>query len=407
MSQRALAFPGCSAAYIARIESGDRRPSLQVVRELARRLGVDEDYLAWGRGRRREDELVEAEVALRLGDAELAERLYRVALTRESSSAERGRALAGLGQLAWQRDDPVGAIGYLEEALGLLGDRFVEHPELGDTLGRAYTTVPDMARSIEIFERYLTALKERQDFFGTVRFSVLLANALMDDGELTRAQGLLESALADAEGAGDPFTLARVYWSQSRLYEHRGEYDAAARYARGALELLEATDHTEYLGRAHQLLAYIEAERGNAEEALELARRSRELMGDAASEFELVRTTMTEARALAQLGERERAASLAMEAAGLLPGLHPVNAGRNYALLAGILEEIGDRGRSLELYELAIELLEPHWNPFLPETCARYAELLESEGRRDEAFEVLRGAVRRQAEWSRQRDVPA
>ncbi|HXF98660.1 MAG TPA: helix-turn-helix transcriptional regulator [Gaiellaceae bacterium] len=49
LSQRELAFPGCSPAYISRIERGQRTPSLQVLRELARRCGVSERFLAWGR----------------------------------------------------------------------------------------------------------------------------------------------------------------------------------------------------------------------------------------------------------------------------------------------------------------------------------------------------------------------
>jgi transcriptional regulator with XRE-family HTH domain len=49
MSQRELAFPGCSAAYISRIERGERIPSLQVMRELAGRIGIGEAELAYGR----------------------------------------------------------------------------------------------------------------------------------------------------------------------------------------------------------------------------------------------------------------------------------------------------------------------------------------------------------------------
>lgn len=48
LSQRKLAFDGCSPAYISRLESGDRIASLQVLRELGRRLGVSADYLATG-----------------------------------------------------------------------------------------------------------------------------------------------------------------------------------------------------------------------------------------------------------------------------------------------------------------------------------------------------------------------
>jgi transcriptional regulator with XRE-family HTH domain len=49
ISQRELAFPGCSAAYISRIERGERIPSLQVMRELARKVGISEAELAYGR----------------------------------------------------------------------------------------------------------------------------------------------------------------------------------------------------------------------------------------------------------------------------------------------------------------------------------------------------------------------
>src|SRR5918994_6056845 len=81
LSQRQLSFPGCSPAYISRIESGDRIPSLQLLRELGRRLGVTEDYLATGHERHEESaRLVEAELALRLDELDLAAQLYEEAL---------------------------------------------------------------------------------------------------------------------------------------------------------------------------------------------------------------------------------------------------------------------------------------------------------------------------------------
>jgi transcriptional regulator with XRE-family HTH domain len=67
MSQRALAFPGCSAAYISRIERGERIPSLQVLRELATRTGVSETSLAYGK------ESLAPDVARRVQEAEAAE----------------------------------------------------------------------------------------------------------------------------------------------------------------------------------------------------------------------------------------------------------------------------------------------------------------------------------------------
>ena len=47
-SQRQLAFPGCSSAYISRLEAGQRVSSLQLLRKIAAKLAVDEEFLATG-----------------------------------------------------------------------------------------------------------------------------------------------------------------------------------------------------------------------------------------------------------------------------------------------------------------------------------------------------------------------
>ncbi len=86
LSQRELAFPGCSAAYISRIERGERVPSLQVMRELARRIGVTEGELAYGR---RE---LHPEVAQQLRTLEDVEV--------RGTKAEKARAYAALGRAA-------------------------------------------------------------------------------------------------------------------------------------------------------------------------------------------------------------------------------------------------------------------------------------------------------------------
>src|SRR5918992_5776260 len=83
LSQRQLAFQGCSPAYISRIEAGDRIPSLQLLRELGRRLGVSEDYLATGNSAPSPHfTLLEAELTLRLDDLDRAGTLYAEAIDR-------------------------------------------------------------------------------------------------------------------------------------------------------------------------------------------------------------------------------------------------------------------------------------------------------------------------------------
>src|SRR3954463_6166281 len=71
ISQRSLAAPGVSYAYISRIEAGERQPSTKALRQLAPKLGVSVEYLETGSDLRdqeqRELRLADAELALRLG----------------------------------------------------------------------------------------------------------------------------------------------------------------------------------------------------------------------------------------------------------------------------------------------------------------------------------------------------
>src|SRR5438093_645093 len=133
LSQRQLAFDGCSPAYICRIEAGDRIPSLQVVRELARRLGVSEEHLTNGTEQRR-SLLDEAEIALRLDDVDEATRLFEQELLEATDPQQRSRALEGLGQLALRRGEPREATTLFETALVVKDQEACERPALAENL---------------------------------------------------------------------------------------------------------------------------------------------------------------------------------------------------------------------------------------------------------------------------------
>lgn len=394
LSQRQLSFPGCSPAYISRIESGERIPSLQLLRELGRRLGVSEDYLATGSedgGGVLAGTLLEAEVALRLENLALAERLYEEML---HSGAGIPDAHAGLGQVAHRRGDPHKAIEHFEAALSLYGDAEAAHPDLADSLGRAYAMVGEMESAIAVFERCLAAAERDDDVLKTIQFAVLLGHALIDSGNLGRAEEVLGQALALGKDSQSPSVRAQLLWTQSRLHAERNDAEGAARYARRALELLRLTEDTYRTARAYQLLAYIENDRGNAETALSLLEEGRPLLETSANPLERAQYRLEEARALAKLERKEEAAALAMEISGAIAGAHPEDAARSYTVLAEVYEDLGDRSRALELYELAAELLEPG-NPsrFLIEVYARMADLFEAGGRRQEAYEQMKKAV--------------
>jgi tetratricopeptide (TPR) repeat protein len=391
LSQRGLARGICTPAYISRLEKGERIPSLQLLRRLAERLGANADELAAGT-RPAEDPLLDAELALRLGASDQAERAFRSAL----DTGDRGlrmRALRGLGELAFERGEHREAITLLEEAAGEAQDPLA----VADPLGRAYALGGELESAIAVFERALEAARASDDPIETLRFAVLLANALIDANGFGRAAALLGEAIASTAESHDPLILARLWWSQSRLHEKQNDPDTAARYARRALAALELTEHTTYTARAHQVLAHIELNRGRSTEALAILETGYPLIERSGNRYDRGLFRLEQARAYAQLGQQEEAAGIALEASTLFSDASPGDAARAYAFVADVFAGLGDRARALELYELADEL-GPADGRLRRDIAARRAELLEQEGRKDEALELLKQAMRLDSE---------
>ena len=394
LSQRQLAFPGCSAAYISRLEAGQRVASLQLLRKIAAKLGADEEYLATGIARERPQlgELVEADVALRMDDLDKARDLYERALETSADPRARAEALGGLGRLALRHGDPSQAVDAIEEALRLAPTIASASPGLTRTLGKAYAEKGELESAIGVFELGATTAADAGDALEQNRCEIALANAHIDSGNFGSAEELLGGALARAGQVVDPAQRARIYWSQSRLHTLKGNQDVAARYARKTLELLELGEDAYETACAHQLLAFIANERGRGEEALVEVERGLALLGNEGRPVESAQFRIEEARALVLLGRHQEAAAAAMAVQGLLGDAEPDDAGRAYTVLGDVYRQVGDTARAREIWELAAELLEREPNPYVGDVYERLGTLLEEEGRTEEALQMLKRA---------------
>ena len=182
LSQRSLAMPGCSSAYISRLEAGDRVPSLQLLRKLAQKLGVDEEYLARGVSRVQETppELVEAEVARRLGDVRFAIARYQAVLETTSISAARDQAARRLAEFR--------------------GETAAEEEQLPVVLGG----LEDPEQRARVLWRHSRALLDAGDREGAARYArdALALLEYAEDRELARTQDLALARPPDRELAG-------------------------------------------------------------------------------------------------------------------------------------------------------------------------------------------------------------
>jgi tetratricopeptide (TPR) repeat protein len=393
LSQRRLSFRGCSPAYISRIESGGRTPSLQLLRELGTRLGVTESWLATGKAFSTDALLRDAEVALRLDEFERAEELYREALEESGRDVSaRARGLEGLGQLALRRGKPRDAVDFIWKALETEEVEPEDRPGAAESLARAHAALGELARAISVLEKCVARYTDQPLLF--VRFSALLGAALTDSAEFSVAERVILAALEKGRELEDPQSRARLLWSQSKLLMEQGRSVEAEDFAMRTLETLRLTEDAFSIALILQTLAYLRLELGRPDEALDLLDEGWPTIANMGNPLEQTQYRIERARALAATGAYEEAADIAMECVSALGDAHRVDAGRALVTLGEVFEAVGEPERAREIYELAIEGLEQQPpGRYLVKAYKQLGNLLRSLGRTDEALELFDRAL--------------
>jgi transcriptional regulator with XRE-family HTH domain len=399
LSQRELASPGVSYAYISRIEAGARRPSVKALRQLARKLGVSVEYLETGSDLRDVDErelrLADAELELRLandpskGFDVVRQILDESTAAGDSASALRARVAIGLAEA--RAGNNAAAVERLETAIdsGLLDPS--RRPDVYATLGQSYAALGQPQRAVELFEDCLARVAEGspEDTTTQVRFSTYLSYALSDMGELGRAEGVLEAALAQADQVADAYTRVRLYWSLARLNEIRNQPAAALEYIRRAIALLEVTEDTLHLARAHLLCGTIMISQGKAREAGAQFAAAERMFGPKPDPLDLANLRSDQAKRAVLLQQPKEAERLAREALELLGEDHPAERGVALAILAEALAE-QENPEADQTFKNAVQLIDEHGRQVeKADTYRSWAHYLRKAGRESEALDVL------------------
>ena len=402
LSQRELATPGVSYAYISRIEAGTRQPSVKALRKLARQLDVSTEYLETGRdiddSGERELKIVDAELALRLGDPVAAELSLRELFDTALAAGDRphaARARIDLALTASDRGDHAAAVAGFEEAFMLERPSPLERLDVFATLGRAYGALGQTEREIELYRRCLDDVSEiaPENAVARTRYRILLSYALSDAGALARAEDVVRDALREAPLDGDPYMRIRLFWSLARLSEMEGHSSRALRYARRAIALLEATEDEIHCARAYVLAAWIMNSAGDGVGAQAQLDRAEELLGQGGSVDDIAMLNVERARAAALVWNGAEAIRIARNVLELVADQYDALRGTAlWALAEGLVLE-QDPDEATRVFSEAVELLATNrrWRE-ASQACRSWGGALRAAGRADEAFDVLERA---------------
>ncbi len=342
--------------------------------------------------------LAEAELQLRLGeDTEQALASFEQLLAEAHAAGDQTigtRARAGIGMAALQRGDHAGAIAALEEPIRTGAFTPLADGELYAVLARAYTSAGRKQDAIELLEHAVRTTEDAGDLIGYLRFASFLSYALSDAGELERAREVVEEAVERGQAVDDPYMRVRLYWSQARLAAADGFSRQALRALRKAITLLELTEDTRQLGRAHLLAAEILNVAGDPRKAAPHLAQAERLLAATPEAEDRYWLKVEQARHAATAHNPEQALTLAADALELIGDTDPAERGSVYAIIAAAHTDRGDSAAALDAYAQAVGLLEQarSWREAVQARRA-WAHQLSATGQSAEAADVLEQAT--------------
>jgi tetratricopeptide (TPR) repeat protein len=311
-----------SAAYISRIEIGNRRPDTRLLQHLADKLKTTVEALVVGVSR---DDLAEAELALdyaelalRSGDPETA--LAGIAGVLDDETVGSVAPLAERGLML--RAEALESTGRHKEAitdLNAIAEAHAHDPRwLGAliALSRCYRETGELSRAIDVGQQALAQI-ESTDLAGSdqaIQLALTVAAAYHERGDLDYAFRLCQETVERAEALASPTARASAYWNASLMQTRGGNVAAALPLARKALELMEQGEDARNLGRLKGALASIQLRldppdlQGAAENA-EAALRDMEW--SSASTIDRLRVQLTQAKIQFLSGNHEQARATA------------------------------------------------------------------------------------------------
>ncbi len=402
LTQRQLAEPAYTPAYVSTLEAGRVRPSDEALRHLAERLGVAFDELATGRPAHLATDLrlrlTEAQRTLTGGDtAQAAEQYARLLAEAEEHELTevQAEALLGLGECALETGELAGGREYFERSERALAQAPLP-ARVPALRGRAVShyLAGELRYAVYLLESTLDELN-RGGLHDPDALLLLYASVIgpyMDMGAHARAAQAAEFALALAPQAGDPALVARMHRSVARTLLAEGRIAEADASLAKAAELYRHLQLRTELANCHWMRGYVCAQNGELERAEEELRAAQDMLTARRAALYTSQVVVELADVLHRRGKSEEAAELLRQVLGDLHSERgAVHAAAAHRLLGIIAEDSRDTEAAEEHYVRALSLLERAGAAGdLADLCRLLGDLLRRTGRVEAALDAYR-----------------
>lgn len=397
---------GVSKSYLSHIEAGRRPITPALLTKVAEALEVEVVQLESGTPADLHEEirlkLAFAELSLRNGDSVTAAQEFNAILDKARTlPLERfvDEATWGLARTEKASDKLESAITLLE---GLLArpslSAAVPRSAVSMHLVMAYSECGDLGRAVDLGEQALAQLADAdppEEVSAVVELISTVAGCYLERGDLTRAQMLIDRAIALADQDGAPRSRAAAAWNAALIAERRHDGIAARRHADRALGLYSEMDNT----RAVALLRVVSAslrlheEQPDPDAALADVELALDSLHDVGSRLDFAYARSQQARALLRQGDPVRAGAVARQALRDLSSGDRLLTGHMMIVLGHVAMTLNDPDEALAYFAQATTALEHIEGPEQAGSAWRelgeaYIEL----GRPTEGIEALRRA---------------